>query len=659
MEENNLTGYPHIDKPWMKYYSTEQKDIVIPNCNIVDYIKEKNKNNLSDIAESYYGKEFSFEELFYRVDISAKVLSQIGAKKGDVIASLISNIPEAGQLWFGATQIGAISDFIDPRPDGINKQANAEKMLEILKHENVKYIIALDFSYIDIIKPIEDKLKDIGIDTIIIVGADDSMSFSGKLDYLFDVIKYNNIANTRKSKLEKVNFYKALSTKLKMQKEINSLINESIKTSPLRVIKYKDLVKECENSKYFKISDGNLPNYIGHTSGTTTGKPKPIVLTNKNGIALAEQCEKSKFTAERGTSTFHLLPFFAPAGAFSNYLNNLSCGVKVIDVSEFYIGDFGYLIKKYKPNGILATPSWITVLPNYKLLTNEDLSYLDKIVYVGDSMNSNDIKNVKKWLKQHNSNSTLESAHGMSELGGCGSYATGIYNKEGSVGIPLPGTIYSVVDPTNEKEMVPIRFKNNESKIEGELAISAPNVTLGKLNDEIIVPHYQMDGQSYIRTKDIVEMDRDGVFYHKDRKDRSFVRIDGYKVKPYEIENVIEKNKYVKSARIVSYFDEQKNGLMPICHLVLKDNIYNDEVEIVKDIIFNTIITDSKLSSRQIPSKFKIRNTFPLTVNNKIDYKALTNEPLDGNEINVNIDETNLNIGDITISTKTKKLELK
>ena len=655
-KEKNLTGMPHIDKPWMKYYSESAKNIVTPNVNILDYLKMKNKNNLGSVAEVYYGLEFTYDELFYNSELAAKSLKEAGVKKGEVVANLVSNIPEAGQIWFGATDIGAISDFIDPRPDGMNPKANAEKILGVLKDESVSKIVALDFSYLFMLKPIENELKDLGIDTIILVSADDSMTKKGRLDYLKDVIEYNKLENSRTTR-EKINNYKALANKLKMERKIQDELKRAIETSPLRIIKYKDLTRECDNVKYDKVSDGNLVNYIGHTSGTTAGKPKPIEHTNNSGIALSEQCSKAHFSPERGEKSFHLLPFFAPAGAYSNYLNSLANGVTTIDVSEFHIGDFGYLIKKYHPNYVLATPTWLSLLPNYKLLEKEDLSYLRKMIYVGESISLKDKRKISKWLKEHNSNATLSTAHGMSEIGGCGTYAFGEYDKENSIGIPLPNTTYGVVDPNIEDRLVPLKFEGNEAYLEGELVVSCPNLTTGMLGDKTIIPKYEMDGKYYIRTKDLVKMDRDGVFYFNDRKDRSFCRVDGYKIKPYEIENVIQSNKYVDNVKIASYYDERKNGYMPKCFITLKEDYEESRIDIVKDIVYNTIIANPYMSSRQIPSKFKFIKSFPVTKNNKIDFKALNCDGLDGIEISVDVEETNLSVGNIDIYSDSKVLK--
>ena len=43
------------------------------------------------------------------------------------------------------------------------------------------------------------------------------------------------------------------------------------------------------------------------------------------------------------------------------------------------------------------------------------------------------------------------------------------------------------------------------------------------------------------------------------------------------------------------------------------------------------------------------RESLPLTVNSKINYNALANEPLDGSEVAVLIEETNISVDRITV----------
>ena len=649
MDKKNWTGYPHIDRPWMQYYEKGADEIRIPNINLKKYLEGKNIGRESLIAEIYYGRKTSYGEFFDGCDLASQALSQVGVKKGDMIMFLVPNIPETSRLWLGATQLGAISDFVDPRPDSMNIEANARKVLELIKYEKANYIVALDKCYLGMLKPIENELKELGIDTIILLSATDSMNLSGKIDYLKDVINYKKIENMRiTDEAVKLNIYRTLSDKLKAMKGENKRLTEALKSSPLRIIKYADLVRECANSRFDVVSEADLINYIGHTSGTSGSRPKPITATNRNGMSTLEQLIKGNVSFEKGDRVLHVLPYFAPFGAYDNFLLNLASGSIDICVPEFKISEFGYLIKKHLPNVIVGTPAWLAALPGCDYLENMDLSCIKRIIYGGDSMTIADEEHLNEWLKKHGSKAVVEKGHGMSEFLGCGSYAQKSYNSPGSIGIPLPGTIYAIADPDKE-ELVPLRFEKGQKFLEGELIVSSEAVTPGILYDEIIVSRYELDGEEFIKTGDIARMYRNGEFYIINRMSRMFTRVDGFKVKPYEIEREILKNPKVKYACVVGYHDEKRRGLMPICHVVL-DKEYSQEeaLEIVKEIVYN-IIDNPNMSSRQIPAKFKVREKMPLSKNSKVDYEALKREGLTGEEIIVDVDETNLQVGAIKI----------
>ena len=649
LEEKNVK-YPHTEKPWMKYYTGDlgSKD---PAINMTAYLKQVNLGHDNVLAEAYYGKNLTQKDFFKRVDKASSILSNIGIKKDSIIMNLVPNIPESGQLWLGATQIGVTSDYIDPRPDTMDVKANANKVLEILKYEKANYIITLDLCYAAMLQPIEEELKNMGINDIIVLKASDSMNLKGKMSYIKDVIEYNKINNNKmiNQNVKKLNSLQAISNKLKQMSKTDKEVTKMIKESKLNIMLYDDLIKNCNNISFDTVNNPNSITYIGHTSGTSGSRPKPITATNKQAVSTLEQLRKGNVNFDVGDMALNVLPFFAPFGAFDNYALNLSSGACNINVPEFDISEFGYLLKKYHPNIVMCTPAWLVSLASCKYLEKEDLSCIKTIIYGGDSMTPEDEEKVNAFLRQHGSNAKVEKGYGMSEFLGCGSYAQDAYNKPGSIGIPLPNTIFTLVDPKVDDKLIPIPIAENGNTI-GELAVSSDAVTEGKLHGNIIIPHYTLDGHDYIRTRDIVEMDKDGVFYHQSRKDRSFSRFDGYKYKPYEVESIIEKNQFVKYVMVVEYFDENKRGIMPICHLVLDDNAKNvSDVEIIKDIVYNQIISNPNMSSRQIPSKFKIRESMPISKNGKTDFNALKNEGIDGTEINVEISETNLKVDDIKI----------
>ena len=645
--------YPHIDRPWMQYYDSEKIKSEDPKTNLADYVKQKNVKNENGIAGTYYGSKTSYHDLFEKIDSFSKMLAGLGVKKGDRIMYLVPNIPESGQLWLASSQIGAISDFVDPRPDSMDLEANSKKILEIIKYEKADYIISLDKCYLAMLKPIENELKELGISKIVTLSATDSMNILGKIDYMRDVIAYNNLRNLRISNsVKKLRTYEVILKKVKSMQQESKMYDEAVKASPLEVIRSTDLLRECSNVPFQPVYDETLLSYIGHTSGTSGARAKPITLTNANQISGTEQLFKAGANFQVGDRILHELPFFSPLGADNNYILNLASGSNNIDIPEFEINEFGYLVKKYHPNVILGTPSWLASLPDCRYLDKEDLSCITRIIYGGDSMTRADEEKLNLWLRRHGSSAEVEKGHGMSEYCGCGSYAQKEYNRYESIGIPLPDTIYTIVDPNIDDKLVPLGLKEDMDQLTGELAVSSPAVTSGNLDDQVVVPHYELDGKSYIRTRDLVKMNRDGIFTFDSRKDRSFTRFDGYKVKPYEIEKVIEENDKIKYCRVVQYYDDKQRGLMPIAHIVLNDNnLLDDEegIKLVEEIVYQQIIANPNMSSRQIPAKFRIRENMPLSKNSKVSFNELINEGLDGSEISVDVEETNLSVGDIKI----------
>ncbi len=661
---NGLTGYPHLDKPWMKFYDGMYIPEEEPQTNMVEVLKERNKWKMDKTAYRYYGRDVSYGEMFHNADLASKVLTQLGVKKGDVILSVVPNIPEEEEIWFGATQIGAICDYVDPRPDSTDIIANSRKLLEIIKYEKPKYIVTIAPCYLGMIMPIETQLKELGINDIVLLNPTDSMDEFGQMSYMIDVLNYERLKKGESLIKNDISIKELgiISNKIAEMRKNEELVNNAIYNSPLRVQHYKNLIKECENTSFENVTDCELINYIGHTSGTSGARPKPIAISNKNAISSVLQCGIVGAGPSDGESGLHILPGFAPFGRFNNdILSYYNKGMN-IHVPEFVFSEFGYLLLKDHPNSIMAPPAFLTSLLNCSYLENVDLSFIHKIVYGGDTMTYKDEEALNKWLKKHGSLAEIEKGHGMSEFCGCGTYAKDAYNKPGTIGIPIAKTIYTIVDPDIDDRLVPLRFNEGEERLYGENAVSSDHVTCGKLNGDVIVPHYKMDsdGRNYIRTRDLGYMDKDGCFYIEQRKDRSFARIDGFKIKPYEIEKIIQQNKNVKYVQIVPYYDDDVKGTMVMCHLVLSDDLDDiDEVDVVRDVVYNNILANPTMNSRQIPAKFKIRTAMPINKGGKIDFKALEAEEITGDEINVVINETNIAIESIDIFRTRDKKKIK
>ena len=66
-QTGELTGYPSIDKPWLKYYSEEAINAPLPECTIYEYMYDNNKDYPNDIAINYLGRKITYHQLFENI----------------------------------------------------------------------------------------------------------------------------------------------------------------------------------------------------------------------------------------------------------------------------------------------------------------------------------------------------------------------------------------------------------------------------------------------------------------------------------------------------------------------------------------------------------------------------------------------------------------
>ena len=210
----------------------------------------------------------------------------------------------------------------------------------------------------------------------------------------------------------------------------------------------------------------------------------------------------------------------------------------------------------------------------------------------------------------------------MTEISSSGVYSKEIATKPSSVGIPLIRNNVSVFDVDTMTE------KNTNE--EGEICFQTKTMMAGYLNNpeetsKVIKKHD--DGTIWIHTGDIGKIDTDGNIYIKGRIKRMIVS-NGSKIFPSVIENIIDKNENVVRSAVVGMFDEKVRKI-PVAHIILKDNLTSEEIEICISDIIKSI--KQELPDFYLPATFIIRNEMPLTSINKIDFKKLEEEiyPID------------------------------
>ena len=164
MEEKKLTGYPSIDKPWLKYYDEDKRDFTIPDCSVYDYMVKHNADNLDSNALDYFGNKITYRELIARIDQCADAFIANGVRKGDVVSFCNPTTPEIYYAFYALNKIGAVANTIDPR-------TNAYRIADFIKGARSKIVFYIDIAY----PKLKEILNDNGIQKAVSISVSDSL----------------------------------------------------------------------------------------------------------------------------------------------------------------------------------------------------------------------------------------------------------------------------------------------------------------------------------------------------------------------------------------------------------------------------------------------------------------------------------------------------
>ena len=571
-------GYPSIDKPWLKYYSEAAIYSEMPKMTCYEYLRKCNEKYLDRIALRYFGRKFTFRELFENIDKVAHSLKSMGVKENDIITISLPNIPEAVYLFYACSKIGVIANMVDPR-------TSKEGIKEYIEEVDSKLVIIID-SYFDKVKSL---LEENVVDKVVAVSPAESLPLGLNLGY-----KAKEFIENLKN-----------STKIKFN---SSILN------------WKSFIEKGKNSTK-SLQSEYMPNralVIEHTGGTT-GKPKGVLLSNENINVVALQSLLTGIDMQREHNWMDIMPTFIAYGVGMGLHLPLTIGMETILVPQFDAKKFDELILKHKPIHMVGVPSYWGTIINSKKMQKQDLSYMIAPTVGGDAMDITLEQEANQFLMEHKCTSRIVKGYGMTEVTGGVVGTVDANNELGSVGIPFVKTTVSIFDPETNEEL-------GYNK-QGEVCITGPNIMIGyfknqQATEDIMRVHE--DGSVWIHSGDIGYITENGNLFIVDRVKRMIIRYDGFKVFPSIIENVISSHIAVKTCKVVGIDDlEHSQGKLPKAHIVLKDEYLGQEYDIIEEL---KILCKSKLQEYALPCGYKIRNELPLTSVGKVDYRALEAE---------------------------------
>lgn len=567
-----MTGYASIDKPWLKYYNENNIDKERLNCSAYDYMKHYNINNLSYNAINYMGSIITYKELLDKIDEVTKSLINLNVKSGDVVTLIMANIPENIYLFYAINRLGAVANIIDPR-------LKTDEIIDIVNNNKSKLVIAID-SFMNK-KNILNIKKNSNIENIVLVNP-------------LETLKNNKLISFAISCKEKINYHLSNKNFIRWSDFVNNGRNVTLSDIP----------------KYAEEKDA-----IMVRTGGTTGKPKIVVLSNKNLNEMVNQHFLGEYNFNKKDLFLNFLPPFIAYGICGATHMPLVLGLENILIPKFDAKDFPKLMKKYKPNVVFGGPILYEKMMNSKKTKNVDLSSLRVPVSGGDTMNIELENKINKYFEDNNCYHTIGQGYGMTEVSSSACYSKENSYVEGSVGIPLINNSISIFDADTMDEKL---FEE-----EGEVCIKTDTMMSRYFNNEIEnnnVIKIHEDGSTWVHTGDIGKMNSNGNLFVIGRMKRMIVS-NGSKIFPISVESIICKNPYVESCVIVGA-EHKTLRHVPVAHIVLNDN--NIDKEKLIDELNSEI--KKELPDYYLPFIYVFRRNMPLTSIDKIDYKMLEQE---------------------------------
>ena len=340
-------------------------------------------------------------------------------------------------------------------------------------------------------------------------------------------------------------------------------------------------------------------------TGGTTGTPKAAMLSHANVSINVAQVQAWMNRLPTDTDRIiGVLPLFH-VFAMTTVMNlGVTQGMELILVPKFELIDTLKLIDKLRPTVMPGVPTLFNAIMRHPRVRNFDLTSLEFCLSGGAALPIEVKRGFEALCGCH-----LVEGYGLSETSPVASCnPLDREPKEGSIGLPLPGTelsIRSLEDATIEMKMGEI----------GEVCIAGPQVMQGYWNKPEET-EASFVGR-FFKTGDVGYMDEEGFVFIVDRI-KDMINASGFKVYPRRIEDALYDHAAIAEVTVVGIPDEYR-GEAPKAYVRLKEGEQVTAAELLEFLMV-------KLSKIELPAEIEFRDELPKTMVGKLSKKELRAE---------------------------------
>jgi long-chain acyl-CoA synthetase len=579
-----MTNISSTEKIWYRHWPLEvAKNLDYPESTLAEVFEESAKKHSGETAIIFLDTKMSYGDLWDKVKRMAKGMSDLGLKKGDVCALILPNSYQFVISFYACQLLGVIVTAINP----------TYKSLEVrhqLKDSDARAVIVLDY----IFKEVSGGIQNTGVKAIIGTNIVDICGFSKIKTFLGKFLK-----KRPKGKL------------------------------PPDAIKFTDLLESAPTPPSVTMSPDDVA--VLQYTGGTTGLPKGAMLTHKNLVANAAQCDAWLWKREKTTGLVGILPLFH---AFAmTVVMNLSIrlgGFQLLfpkapaDMTELFEA-----VEKYSHDVGLIMPGVAILfnkINNHPKVGKYDLSKM-KMSVSGAGPLPIEVQNRFEEITK----SIIVEGYGLSEASPV-THANPIHGnrKLGTIGLPFPDTEIKIMDrETGTKELPNLPFPvataggltkeqlEEIDKYTGELVVKGPQVMKGYLNKPEETSNALRDGWLY--TGDIACIDSEGYTVIRDRV-KDMIKGKGYAIFPAEVESFLHKHPAIQNVAVIGVPDKDRGEAVKAFIVLQPEKKGKTTAEDIQK------WAKDKMARYKIPSQIEFRDDLPTTMVGKVLRRVLKEE---------------------------------
>tara|TARA_R110000868_G_scaffold79102_1_gene225170 strand:+ start:125745 stop:127445 length:1701 start_codon:yes stop_codon:yes gene_type:complete len=508
----------------------------------------------------FLGRIYEYQDIAEQIDRVAEGFHQLGVRKGDKVGLCLPNTPYYVICYYAVLKCGGVVVNFNPL------YAKREIAYQI-EDSGCRIMVTLNLK--QIYPKVAACLDETCLKRIVVCEMSDILSPVKSV--LFNLFKRSELAEVPKD-LRHIAF-----SRLTNCKPISFVTD--VKVDDLAVLQY---------------------------TGGTTGRPKGAMLTHGNLSANVDQLTRWMPDANPGHEvTLCVLPFFHVFAMTVALNTSINLGAELVLHPRFELDALLKTLDRKNVTIFPGVPTIYTAINNSPETLKHDLSSVRCCISGGAPLPVE----VKHRFEEITGAKVVEG-YGLTEASPvCTCNPVKGLNKEGSIGIPMPGSDIQIRSLDRPDQIMPVGEK-------GEVCVKGPQVMPGYWQNKDATDATFIDG--WLKTGDVGYADEDGYTFLVDRL-KDIILCSGYNVYPRAIEEAFYLHDQIAEVTVIGLPDPYR-GQAPKAFVRLKDGVTGVTSEDLRTFL------DDKISRIEMPREIEIREELPKTMVGKLSKKELVEE---------------------------------